>query len=418
MYKQHTFTKMTEALRQKQIREILDEDLRINRKVLDRTFQSVRAYNESLKEQSPLEELVSWNIDKQISNLQEAIQNVIDGAINNTNMTIANEDISKISTAYNLLVSYIQNFAKSHKLNQRDKGALDMKFNEVEPLLKQLRQILSNPERFNVEVSAQNLGVINHIEQQIKDSNYKGLNLVDFKRIPVSKNNPRPANNYRGYTPAPPRRAPPSDDDDDDDSDGSPRARNQSALRASDFITSLSDRPGARADGSPSFFTTPSQQRVETPSYQTPYQLPSSFTPVEEEDPEEDIQYVSTLSQQTKTPAKTKPPKKNQVSPLTTPIHKLPSSQPQKKFHSTHQRKGKMPSFCLMENPFWMMTGNLLKKMIGYTRLINKKESDLFVKHYQVKEINEGRSTTNQYRNKQFYTTLTTITYGLIKNIF
>ena len=76
MYKQHTFTKMTETLRQRQIREILDEDLRINRKVLDRTFQSVRAYKESLKEPSPLEELVSWNIDKQISNLQEAIQNV------------------------------------------------------------------------------------------------------------------------------------------------------------------------------------------------------------------------------------------------------------------------------------------------------------------------------------------------------
>ena len=84
---------MTEAFRQKQIREILDEDLRVNRKVLDRTFRSVRAYDESHHEPSPLEELVSWNIDKQISNLQDAVQNVIDGALNNTNMTIANEDI-------------------------------------------------------------------------------------------------------------------------------------------------------------------------------------------------------------------------------------------------------------------------------------------------------------------------------------
>ena len=96
---------MTEALRQRQIREILDEDLRVNRRVLDRTFRSVRAYDESLQEPSPLEELVSWNIDKQISNLQDAVQNVIDGALNDTNMTIANEDISKIGIAYNLLVS-------------------------------------------------------------------------------------------------------------------------------------------------------------------------------------------------------------------------------------------------------------------------------------------------------------------------
>ena len=40
---------MTEALRQRQIREILDEDLRVNRRVLDRTFRSVRAYDESIK---------------------------------------------------------------------------------------------------------------------------------------------------------------------------------------------------------------------------------------------------------------------------------------------------------------------------------------------------------------------------------
>ena len=318
---------MTEAFRQKQIREILDEDLRVNRKVLDRTFRSVRAYDESHHEPSPLEELVSWNIDKQISNLQDAVQNVIDGALNNTNMTIANEDISKIGIAYNLLVSYIQNFAKSHRLNQRDKGALDMKFNELIPLFEQLRQILSNADNYNVDVSAQNLDIISHIEQQIRDSNYKGLSLVNYKRVPVSKGkNLRPAN-YIGYTPAPRRGRPPSDDDDDDDNDG--RTRNQPSLQISPFISSLTERPGARRDGSPSFFT-PSQQRVETPSHRSPYEAPSTNTPVREEDPEEDIQHVSTLSQQTKTPAKTKLPKKNQVSPLTTSLHRLPSPPTQK----------------------------------------------------------------------------------------
>ena len=373
---------MTEAFRQKQIREILDEDLRINRKVLDRTFKMVRTYDKnSIKEPSPLEELVSWNIDKQISNLQEAIQNVIDGAINNTNMTIANEDISKISTAYNLLVSYIQNFAKSHKLNQRDKGALDMKFNEVEPLLKQLRQILSNPERFNVEVSAQNEGVISHIEQQIRDSNYKGLNLVDFKRIPVSKNNPRPANNYRGYTPAPPRRPPPSDDDDDDDNDGSPRARNQSALRASDFITSLSDRPGARADGSPSFFTTPSQQVVETPSYQTPYQLPSRFTPAEEEDPEEDIQSVSTLSQQTKTPT----PRK------TSTPRKLPTPPPPQKISFLAPKKGQNAVVLLNGKPILDDNGQPIEKDDWLYKIDKQKRERLVLKTLSGKGNKRGK---------------------------
>ena len=270
--------------------------------------------------------MVSWNIDKQISNLQDAVQNVIDGSRNDTNMTIANEDISKIGIAYNLLVSYITTFAKSHRLNQRDKGALDMKFNELIPLFKQLRQILSNADDYNVVVSAQNEGVINHIEQQIQDSNYKGLSLVNYKRIPVSKDKVgRPAN-YTGYTA--PRRGRPSSGDDDDNNDDDGRTRNQSALQINPFISGLSERQGARRDGSPSFFT-PSHQ-VNNPHFQTHYQAPNTNTPVIDEDPEEDIQNVSTLSQQTKTPT----PKK------TTTPRKLPTPPPAENISFAPLRKG------------------------------------------------------------------------------
>ena len=38
---------MTETLRRKQIREVLDEDLRANQNVLDRTFQMVRTYDKN-----------------------------------------------------------------------------------------------------------------------------------------------------------------------------------------------------------------------------------------------------------------------------------------------------------------------------------------------------------------------------------
>ena len=72
---------MTEAFRQKQIREILDEDLRVNREVLKREFTRAKMYDAVLKPPSRLEELVSWNIDKQISTLQEALQSIIDNAI-------------------------------------------------------------------------------------------------------------------------------------------------------------------------------------------------------------------------------------------------------------------------------------------------------------------------------------------------
>ena len=110
---------MTEAFRQKQIREILDEDLRVNRVVLNREFARAKMYDtDEIKPPSHLEELVSWNIDKQLSTLQEALQNIIDNAIQHT-QSISNEDINRVGIAYNLLVSYITNFVRSHPLNQR-----------------------------------------------------------------------------------------------------------------------------------------------------------------------------------------------------------------------------------------------------------------------------------------------------------
>jgi len=375
MYKQQTFTKMTEALRQKQIREILDEDLQVNRRVLDSTFRSVRAYDESLKEPSPLEELVSWNIDKQISNLQDAVQNVVDGALNDSNMTIANEDISKIGVAYNLLVSYIQTFAKSHRLNQRDKGALDMKFNELIPLFNQLRQILSNADSYKVVVSAQNLDILNHIEQQIRDSNYKGLSLVNYKRIPVSKGTVvRPAN-YTGYTPAPIQGRPVSNDDEEE----SPRSRNQSALRTSDFITRLSDRTGARKDDSPSFFTTPSQDTY-TPRFQSPYEAPSTNTPVREEDPEEAIQHVSTFSQQTETPT-----------PKTTTPRKLPTPPPAQKISFKQTKKNGNLEVFINGKPIIGDDGKAVSKEDWNYIYDRHKRNDLSLKTIQGKGNKRGK---------------------------
>ena len=133
---------------------------------------------------------------------------------------------------------------------------------------------------------------------------------------------------------------------------------------------------------------------MSTTCYQTPYQLPSSFTPVEEEDPEEGIKYVSTLSQQTKTPAKTKPPEKNQVSPLTTPIHKLPSSQPQK-ISFDAPKKGKNAVVLLNGKPIldddgqpiekdeWLYTVNKQKRERLVLKTLSGKGNKRGKKHYE-----------------------------------
>ena len=301
---------MTEALRQRQIREYLDEDLRANREVLRREFSQASAYNDEYSEPSKLEELVSWNIDKQISALQDAIQNVIDGAIDNQNMGITNQDISKISSAYNLLVSYINTYAKSHALTQRDKAILDAKFKEVEPLLNQVKQILEHPNAYNVDINAQNLHVIQHIDQQIRDSNIKGLNVVDYRRIPTNTQQPQRALNYRGWAPQQRRPPPPrpdvgddnDDDEGDDDSSIMPalRSRNQSALQTSSLVSGLSSRQGTPSapssstparTGAPATLSSSMLSSLASPAGATalrPLGIPST---------DESIARVSTLSQ-------------------------------------------------------------------------------------------------------------------------
>ena len=228
-------------------------------------------YDTAFTPLSRLEELVSWNIDKQISTLQEALQNIIDNAIQHT-QSISNEDINRVGIAYNLLVSYITNFVRSHPLNQRDRGVLDGKFLELEPLINQLRQILNNPQAYNVEVSAANTRVLDHIEQQVRDSNYTGLSLVNYRRLPISTNSLNPV---QANVPRTPRRLPrpparPGDDDEDygDDSMPYPRARNQSVLRTSDLVTGLNSRAG-----------TPHSEGSRSSAYQTPgpsFQPPSA----------------------------------------------------------------------------------------------------------------------------------------------
>jgi len=293
---------MTEALRQRQIREYLDEDLRANREVLRREFSQARVYNEEYNEPSKLEELVSWNIDKQFSNLQDAIQNVIDGAIDRENMGISNADISRISSAYNLLVSYINNFARSHTISQRDRAVLDAKFKELEPLLNQVNQILEHPDAYNVDVNAQNLHVIQHIDQQIRDSNYRGLNVVDYRRIPTSSSRQlQRALNYRGWTQR--RNSSSNGDSGDDGSVDMPtlRSRNQSALQTSDLISGLSSRQGSTLSPTSSTQANLSSKApaVLSASLLGSLASPSSamLTPVRIPNADEGIAKVSTLSQ-------------------------------------------------------------------------------------------------------------------------
>lgn len=59
--------------RNKQIREVIDEDKNINRRVYNQTFQAVRQFGDTLKQPSPLEKRVSYEIEKYIIEMESIL---------------------------------------------------------------------------------------------------------------------------------------------------------------------------------------------------------------------------------------------------------------------------------------------------------------------------------------------------------
>jgi hypothetical protein len=114
------------SLRDRQIREVLDEDLRAYREVLNREFQQARLMNESYAPPNRLEKAVAFEIDKYFIALRKQVDDVVNGDID-----MFKGGITNIITTYQQLVAYLDRYIEKNPLSQRDIAVIEDKFDAL-----------------------------------------------------------------------------------------------------------------------------------------------------------------------------------------------------------------------------------------------------------------------------------------------
>ena len=127
------------SLRDKQIREILDSDLKSYNEVLKREFQQARLMNESYAPPNRLERRVAFDIDKYFIDLTKSLDGLITEYTNSNQ--INNDQVLTLLSTYDTLIAFLNRYASTHPLDQRDLSTLEDKFDALLPNLEKMSQI-------------------------------------------------------------------------------------------------------------------------------------------------------------------------------------------------------------------------------------------------------------------------------------
>jgi len=121
------------SLRDREIREILDEDRKYYRQVLEREFKQSRLMNETYAPPNLQEKQVAFQIDRYFLRLQEESDKLLNGLVAGTP-----EDAQDLFSAYQELIIYLQTYAKYGTLGQRDLAVIENKFDAIAPQIEQI----------------------------------------------------------------------------------------------------------------------------------------------------------------------------------------------------------------------------------------------------------------------------------------
>lgn len=145
----------------------VDDDLEANKRVVNNQFKFVAQNNEPFKRPSILEDITVFNIDKYFEELKLSIQSIIDNYISGNKINNASKPIS----IYNVMVSYLKNFTKSHLMSQRDKAMIEDKFDELKPILKQAVDI-------GIKYKFSDIALLEQLLENIEDRHYIEIKLT------------------------------------------------------------------------------------------------------------------------------------------------------------------------------------------------------------------------------------------------
>jgi len=125
------------SIAQKQTREVLDEDLNINKQVMQRQIKQVTLSPEGYTSKRPIEGRIKYNVQRLINLFRLALEARID--VYNEGREVG--DFSQVVETYNNLVNYANFFIKEENPSQNELSKLNDDLGKLNPLVDAVTQI-------------------------------------------------------------------------------------------------------------------------------------------------------------------------------------------------------------------------------------------------------------------------------------
>jgi hypothetical protein len=129
------------SLRNRQIQEILDEDLRAYREVLKREIKQAKIMNETYAPPNRFEKQVAFQIDQYFLKLQRHADDIVNNLVNGN---YKEQGVKDLLYSYQELIAYLDAYTARSPINQRDKAIIENKFDAIANQVEQISSFADN----------------------------------------------------------------------------------------------------------------------------------------------------------------------------------------------------------------------------------------------------------------------------------
>ena len=123
------------SLRNRQIREVLDEDLKSYREVLKREIKQAKIMNETYAPPNRFEKQVAFQIDQYFLKLQRHADDIVNNLVNGN---YKERGVKDLLYSYQELIAYLDAYTARSPINQRDKAIIENKFDAIANQVEQI----------------------------------------------------------------------------------------------------------------------------------------------------------------------------------------------------------------------------------------------------------------------------------------
>jgi len=165
------------SLRQRQIREILDEDLKYNREVYKRELKQAKLMNEVYAPPSRFERRVAFQLDQYFIRLQRYVDDVINALIAGD---YTQRGVKDMLYTYQELITYLDTYISHAPLNQRDIAIIENKFDAIAPSIEEVSG-------YALSLGWKSSNLIDELNENLIYRTYRPLSLIPQSTNQVSK---------------------------------------------------------------------------------------------------------------------------------------------------------------------------------------------------------------------------------------